>query len=242
MSSILLIFAFNQFRKNYFQPNLKFCQTTKYTTSTSVRIQINSKYTFYATASLVKVNRFNWDNQTIETQCTLLDFRKAFDAVDHKLVLNKCYDYAINGSVYDVLALQIQFFSERKQFVSINRIKSKHQKMWSLARPISMTTPFHSVFFLSQIDCTNESKLILVLARCKTVRFTKRNEQKNYSYEMNNKDIELQSVFKYLGLYLDRKQKLKNLIEIVNTKLNKLCGINNLLRKTPNKQQLSQFY
>ena len=45
--------------------------------------------TVEALASLIKEIRFNWDNQVIVTQCTLLDLRKAYDTVNHKLLLNK---------------------------------------------------------------------------------------------------------------------------------------------------------
>ena len=47
----------------------------------------------------------------------------------------------------------------------------------------------------------DESKLIFNLDAFKTVRFPTRNAKNNYSINLNNEDIEQNSVSKYLALY-----------------------------------------
>ena len=49
------------------------------------------------------------------------DLQKAFDTVDHKILLEKLYNYGIRGIVHDWFQ---NYLSNRKQFVSINNIDS----------------------------------------------------------------------------------------------------------------------
>ena len=50
-------------------------------------------------------------------QCTLLDLSKAFDTVDHQLLLAKCERYGLRGTVGRLLC---SFLSNRKQFVQFS--------------------------------------------------------------------------------------------------------------------------
>ena len=49
------------------------------------------------------------------------DLQKAFDTVDHKILLEKLYNCGIRGIVHDWFQ---NYLSNRKQFVSINNIDS----------------------------------------------------------------------------------------------------------------------
>ena len=49
--------------------------------------------------------------------CTLLDLSKAFDTVDHKLLIRKCEIYGLRGQASSILT---SYLSNRKQFVDIN--------------------------------------------------------------------------------------------------------------------------
>ena len=46
-----------------------------------------------------------------------LDFRKAFDTVDHEILLQKLHSLGVRGNVY---ALMASYLTERKQFVNVN--------------------------------------------------------------------------------------------------------------------------
>ena len=87
----------------------------------------------------------------------------------------------------------------------------------------------------------NESKLTLNLDKNKTGTLTKPKTKlkNNFSIKMNNKDIEQKSVFKHLGLYLNKKLEIEDHIEGVSNKLNKIFGIIYQLRRIINKQQLN---
>ena len=129
-------------KKDFSQNKTADAKNKKHITSISCWIQTN-RSTVDAISSLVEEIRQDWNNQTIETQCTFLDLRKAFDTVDHKLLSNKCNDYGTEGPAYDIL---VSYLSERKQFVSINRLKSQSKKIFR--SPIglnSRTSVFHSV-------------------------------------------------------------------------------------------------
>lgn len=52
----------------------------------------------------------------------LLDFKKAFDTVNHSILLNKLYKYGIRGTAYDWLK---DYLISRKQYVSFSNVESK---------------------------------------------------------------------------------------------------------------------
>ena len=47
--------------------------------------------------------RQDWNCNTTKTQCTFIDLKKAFDTVDHILLLEKCDAYGFQGPVFDLL-------------------------------------------------------------------------------------------------------------------------------------------
>lgn len=57
---------------------------------------------------------------------TFFDLRKAFDTVDHHLLLNKLYDIGIRGTAHKLLADYIQ---NRTQFVKIDNVTSSTRKI-----------------------------------------------------------------------------------------------------------------
>ena len=57
------------------------------------------------------------ENNSTPLQCTLLDLSKAFDTVDHQLLLAKCERYGLRGTVG---RLMCSFLSNRRQCVQFS--------------------------------------------------------------------------------------------------------------------------
>ena len=63
----------------------------------------HGKSTVDAIATLIEELRWNLHNNSKKTKCTFLDLRKAFDTVDHNILLQKCYRYGLRGPIYNIL-------------------------------------------------------------------------------------------------------------------------------------------
>ena len=62
------------------------------------------------------------DTQTLSTDVIFFDISKAFDSVNHDLILHKLkYEYAIDGSLLKFL---VNYLGEREQSVVLDGIKS----------------------------------------------------------------------------------------------------------------------
>ena len=59
---------------------------------------------------------------TIHAVCLFLDLSKAFDTVNHKLLLNKLCLYSIRGNMHNLLS---SYLTNRQQFTVCNNIQSK---------------------------------------------------------------------------------------------------------------------
>ena len=68
-----------------------------------------------------------------------LYFSKAFDSVDHKILLQKLYHYGIRGPAYDWF---YNYLTDRKQYVTYNGISSNTKNVicgvtqWSILGPL----------------------------------------------------------------------------------------------------------
>ncbi len=81
--------------------------------------------TNHALLSLTEMIRFALDNSNFA--CGIfIDLQKAFDTVDHKILLKKLEYYGIRGLANKWFE---SYLSNRQQFVSINGFKSKNQTM-----------------------------------------------------------------------------------------------------------------
>ena len=63
----------------------------------------------------------NAKNKKMSTVAVFIDLKKAFDTLNHEILVNKLYHYGIRGIVLEWI---VSYLSKRKQFVHINDITS----------------------------------------------------------------------------------------------------------------------
>ena len=78
-----------------------------------------------------------------------LDFAKAFDKVDHRIVLNKIQKLGIHGKVYEWIE---SFLSNRYQSVTVNGTISEPQKVISGVPQGSVLGPIIFLILIGDID------------------------------------------------------------------------------------------
>ena len=60
-------------------------------------------------------------DEKFPSTCVFIDLKKAFDTIDHEILLSKLDDYGFKGPIFSVIR---SFLSNRKQFVQIGNEKS----------------------------------------------------------------------------------------------------------------------
>ena len=103
------------------------------------------KDTVHAATFSWKTIQSNWATKT-NSMGVFLDFCKAFDTVDHEILLQKLHSLGVRGNVY---ALMASYLTERKQFVKVNSESSKPQL---LNRGVPQGSILGSLLFLVYIN------------------------------------------------------------------------------------------
>ena len=228
------------------------------------------KDTVQAATLLWKRIQSNWATKT-NLMGVFLDFRKAFDTVDHEILLQKLHILGVRGNVY---ALMASYLTDRKQFVNLN---SENSNLQLVKRGVPQRLILGPPLFLVYINDIGSNaniigKLLLYaddtvlienllseagdlkylqswLARNKVdLNYTKSKfvffEKRAKFYgniELGEQTIAACVSYKYFGIYFDKKLNFDIHIRKVVEKLSKQCGIVYKLRETLNISHLLAY-
>lgn len=121
-----------------------------------------------------------------------LDFKKAFDSVDHDILLDKLLYYGIRGDPHCWFK---SYLTNRKQFVHVNNVKSK---TCSLTHSVPQGSNLGPLLFLLYINdfplCSNYFKFIMFADDCTLTCPIKRNNL-DAAHQMINQNLE--SIFRW---------------------------------------------
>ena len=97
-------------------------------------------------------------HQRMYSACFFLDLRKAFDTVDHVLLIKKLEHYGFRGQCSDYLR---SYYSNRKQFVHINGLDSSCNSVLNGVPQGSILGPLCFILYINDIPLAVKEKVIL---------------------------------------------------------------------------------
>ena len=124
-----------------------------------------------------------------KTLTIFIDLKKAFDTVDHSILLKKMEHYGIKNSSNNWFK---SYLSDREQFVTINGIESERTKMICGVPQGSVLGPLLFLLFINDLPNSNN---FLTLLFADDTTFQVSGENLEQLFEMANSELEKSSVW-----------------------------------------------
>ena len=124
------------------------------------------------------LNGFNTGNMTLGV---FLDFSKAFDTVNHDILLKKSFAYGIRGVAFDLIK---NYLDHREQFVSYNGFDSDVKQINSGVPQGSILGPLIFILYINDISNVSETLFPILFADDSNV-FIQGNNLNNMVSTMN---------------------------------------------------------
>ena len=121
----------------------------------------HGKSTVDAIATLIEEIRSNLHNNSEKTKCTFLDLKKAFDTVDHKILLQKCYRYGLRGPIYNILK---SYLYKRTQYTLIGDKKSKLNLIELGVPQGSILGPLLFIIYMNDLSLSQKKANVILYA------------------------------------------------------------------------------
>ena len=121
-------------------------------------------------------------DKKMSTVAVFIDLKKAFDTLNHEILVNKLYHYGIRGIVLEWI---VSYLSKRKQFVQINDISSEHKTIRCGVPQGSVLGPKLFNIYINDL-CNVSSMLRCVLFADDTTIICSKYDLKELCTEVNN--------------------------------------------------------
>ena len=151
-----------------------------------------------------------------------LDFSKAFDTVNHDILLSKLYTYGIHGTPFKWFQ---SYLCNRTQFIKIDEMESSMETITCGVLQGSTLGPLLFLLYINDLPNSSEKLSFRIFANDTNIFFTG-NNPKEVEFTMNE-DIKL--VLKYCAINkLSVNFKKTNYMLIISSKKKILLNIHNI--------------
>ena len=177
----------------------------------------NSHSTTHALLDVVN-NAYNNINDNNFTALIFIDLKKAFDTVNHSILIRKLSHYGIRGIANDLFS---SYLHDRKQFVKIENVKSD-MKVTEYGVPQgSALGPLLFLLYVNDLSsCSSNSPRLFADDTCLIVN------DSSYVKLIEKVNEEIRSVSKWMNANKLTINMTKSNILVISPKLNKFCFYN----------------